>query len=232
MTAATSKRRGRRRRARRRAQLSASVAERHARSRQLRRGDQGQRVLASGRRVRRRRRASSPRCTPRTLLATPAAQAEAVALVGSDKANEWLFVAKECVESKLQQLFGRWYLSQPRVRPRSMRRSPPGSTPRTRGRSITSSRTRRSSATRRRCARWSPMRCSREVARMDWVHTELGRPLEELTHDYPRAAPRRHQALPRRGRPRAVSGSADVGRLHRSLARSATPRSRSSARLV
>jgi hypothetical protein len=44
-------------------------------------------------------------------LATAAAHADAVALVGADKANEWLFGAKEMVESKLQQQFGRWYLS-------------------------------------------------------------------------------------------------------------------------
>ncbi len=50
--------------------------------------------------------------TADTMLATPAARADAIALVGSDKADEWLFVAKESVESKLQKLFGRWYLSQ------------------------------------------------------------------------------------------------------------------------
>jgi hypothetical protein len=44
-------------------------------------------------------------------LATPAAKADAAALVGSDKANEWLFGAKETVEGELQQQFGRWYLS-------------------------------------------------------------------------------------------------------------------------
>jgi hypothetical protein len=44
-------------------------------------------------------------------LATPAAKADAAALVGTDKANEWLFGAKETVEGELQQQFGRWYLS-------------------------------------------------------------------------------------------------------------------------
>lgn len=39
------------------------------------------------------------------------AQSDATALVGSDKANEWLFGAKEFVEYKLQQVFGRWLLS-------------------------------------------------------------------------------------------------------------------------
>jgi hypothetical protein len=45
-------------------------------------------------------------------LATPASHADAVALVGSDKANELLFGAKETIEYKLQLQFGRWYLSQ------------------------------------------------------------------------------------------------------------------------
>jgi len=44
-------------------------------------------------------------------LSTAAAKADANALVGTDKANEWLFGAKETVEGELQQLFGRWYLS-------------------------------------------------------------------------------------------------------------------------
>ena len=44
-------------------------------------------------------------------LSTAAAKADANALVGADKANEWLFGAKETVEGELQLQFGRWYLS-------------------------------------------------------------------------------------------------------------------------
>lgn len=44
-------------------------------------------------------------------LATAASHADAVGLVGSDKANEWLFNAKQTVEGELQKQFGRWYLS-------------------------------------------------------------------------------------------------------------------------
>jgi hypothetical protein len=46
-----------------------------------------------------------------TRLATPQALADATGLVGADKANEWLFGAKETVEAQLQLQFGRWYLS-------------------------------------------------------------------------------------------------------------------------
>jgi hypothetical protein len=49
--------------------------------------------------------------TADTRLSTTAAHAHAVGLVGSDKANEWLFNAKQTVETELQQQFGRWYLS-------------------------------------------------------------------------------------------------------------------------
>ena len=49
--------------------------------------------------------------TAETRLATAAVQSDATGLVGSDKANEWLFGAKETVEVQLQQQFGRWYLS-------------------------------------------------------------------------------------------------------------------------
>jgi hypothetical protein len=44
-------------------------------------------------------------------LATPQALADANGLVGTDKANEWLFAAKETVEVQLQKQLGRWYLS-------------------------------------------------------------------------------------------------------------------------
>jgi hypothetical protein len=44
-------------------------------------------------------------------LATAASHADAVGLVGSDKANEWLFNAKQTVETQLQNQFGRWYVS-------------------------------------------------------------------------------------------------------------------------
>jgi hypothetical protein len=46
-----------------------------------------------------------------TRLATPAARADAAALAGADRAEAFLFGARQTVESRLEGLFGRWYVS-------------------------------------------------------------------------------------------------------------------------
>ncbi len=49
--------------------------------------------------------------TADTRLATTSARADATALAGADRADAFLFGAKQTVESRLEGLFGRWYLS-------------------------------------------------------------------------------------------------------------------------
>ena len=165
-------------------------------------------------------------------LATPAAHADANALVGSDKANEFLFIAKEAAESKLQLQYGRWYLSAAArqtaldaaleagldvayARPFSYL-EPHGAIP-------------GNAASMRNVA------ADAVLAELEshGLRAHRVRPYARGPHPrVPRDAPRRHQCVPHHGRARAVSRSADVGRLRRALARLLTPRSRSNERLV
>lgn len=118
------------------------------------------------------------------LLATAAAKAEAIGLVGTDKADEWLFGAKETVEGKLQALFGRWYLSTASratmldaalqagldsayARPLDVIEghvAVPGN-----------------AAAMRQVAADAVLA---ELARMDFVHSEFARTLDSLTHQF------------------------------------------------
>ncbi len=43
-------------------------------------------------------------------LATPAARTDANALVGTDRADQWLYAAEQHVNSHLERMFGRWFL--------------------------------------------------------------------------------------------------------------------------
>jgi hypothetical protein len=43
-------------------------------------------------------------------LATPAARTDATALVGADRADQWLYAAEQTVNSELERMFGRWFL--------------------------------------------------------------------------------------------------------------------------
>jgi hypothetical protein len=117
-------------------------------------------------------------------LATAPAQADATALVGSDKANEWLFNAKQTVEGELEKQLGRWYLSQAArgaaldaalevgldhayARPLDLVEphvAVPGN-----------------AAAMRQVVADAVLG---ELARMDFVHTEFARTLESLTHEY------------------------------------------------
>ena len=117
-------------------------------------------------------------------LATPAAHADAVALAGADKADAWLFGAKETVEGELQGQFGRWYLSAAArgtalaaalergldhayARPLDLvepHPAVPGD-----------------AAAMRQVAADAVLA---ELAAMDFVHSEFARPLEELTHEF------------------------------------------------
>ena len=117
-------------------------------------------------------------------LATPAAHADAAALAGADKADAWLFGAKETVEGELQDQFGRWYLSTAArgtalaaalergldhayARPLDVvepHAAVPGD-----------------AAAMRQVAADAVLA---ELAAMDFVHSEFARPLEDLTHEF------------------------------------------------
>ena len=122
--------------------------------------------------------------TADTRLATAASQTDAAALAGADKANEWLFGAKQTIESKLEGLFGRWYLSQTArmgalngaleagldvayARPLELY------TPHT---AVVGN-----AAAMRAVVADAVLG---ELARMDFVHSEFARPLEDLTHEF------------------------------------------------
>ena len=119
-----------------------------------------------------------------TRLATPPAQADAVALVGADKANELLFIAKEVVESRLQQQFGRWYLSAA-ARQTALDASLEGGLDTAYARPFDylepHAPVPSSAAAMRNVVADAVLA---EIDRMDFVHTELARTLEDLTHEY------------------------------------------------
>jgi hypothetical protein len=117
-------------------------------------------------------------------LATAASHADAVGLVGSDKANEWLFNAKQTVEGELQNQFGRWYLSA------AARTTALGVAVET-GFDVSYARPLDlvephapivgNAAAMRQVVADAVLA---EIDRMDFVHTEFARTLEDLTHEF------------------------------------------------
>ena len=117
-------------------------------------------------------------------LATPAAKADAAALVGSDKANEWLFGAKETVEGELQQQFGRWYLSanaRTQMLGAALERGLDHAYARPLDIVEPHAAVPGNAAAMRNVAADAVLA---ELDAMDFVHSEFARSLESLTHEY------------------------------------------------
>jgi hypothetical protein len=119
-----------------------------------------------------------------TRLSTAAAKADANALVGTDKANEWLFGAKETVEGELQLQFGRWYLSA-NARSQMMGAALERGLDRAYARPLDivepHAAVPGNAAAMRQVAADAVLA---EIDAMDFVHTEFARSLESLTHEY------------------------------------------------
>ncbi|HTL31946.1 MAG TPA: hypothetical protein VL326_02410 [Kofleriaceae bacterium] len=117
-------------------------------------------------------------------LATPAAKADAAALVGSDKANGWLFGAKETVEGELQQQFGRWYLSaaaRTRMLNDALERGLDHAYARPLDLVDPHVAVPGNAAAMRQVAADAVLA---EIAEMDFEHSEFARSLESLTHEF------------------------------------------------
>lgn len=117
-------------------------------------------------------------------LATAQSQADASGLVGSDKANEWLFNAKQTVEVQLQQQFGRWYLSQT-ARTTALAAAVETGLDLAYARPLDLVEPHApivgNAAAMRHVAADAVLA---ELARMDFVHSEFARTLEDLTHQF------------------------------------------------
>lgn len=117
-------------------------------------------------------------------LATTAAHTDAAALVGSDTANEWLFGAKETVETKLQQLFGRWYLSQA-ARTTALAAALEAGLDTAYARPLQIVEPHVANVTNAAAMRQVVADAVlAEIDRMDFEHTEFQRTLESLTHEF------------------------------------------------
>ncbi|HUS28045.1 MAG TPA: hypothetical protein VMZ53_06035 [Kofleriaceae bacterium] len=117
-------------------------------------------------------------------LSTAAAKADAAALVGSDKANEWLFGAKETVEGELQQQFGRWYLSanaRTQMLSAALERGLDHAYARPLDVVEAHAPVPGNAAAMRQVAADAVLA---ELDSMDFVHTEFARTLESLTHEF------------------------------------------------
>jgi hypothetical protein len=108
------------------------------------------------------------------------AQADATALVGRDKANEWLFGAKEFVEVELQQIFGRWTITQA-ARKTLLDRALEGGLDHAYARPLDVVEGHSATANIHDIVGDAVLA---EIARMDLVHTEFSRSLEQLVHEY------------------------------------------------
>lgn len=117
-------------------------------------------------------------------LATPAARAQAIALVGTDHADQFLGGAHKTVESQLEKMFSRWFLS-------AATRDAVLETAVTKGFDrayaypldfVDTHAAQPSNAAAMRHVAADAVLA--ELARMDFLHSELSRSLEDLTHDY------------------------------------------------
>jgi hypothetical protein len=117
-------------------------------------------------------------------LATPAARTDAIALVGSDRADQFLGGAEQTVESQLEKMLGRWFLS-------AATRDAQLALANTRGldhayaypMDFTEPHAAQpgNAATMRQVAADAVLA---ELARMDFVHSEFARSLDDLTHEF------------------------------------------------
>lgn len=108
------------------------------------------------------------------------AQADATALVGADKANEWLFGAKELVEVELQQIFGRWTITQA-ARKTLLDRALEDGLDHAYARPLDVVEGHSATANIHDIVGDAVLA---ELSRMDLVHTEFSRSLEQLVHEY------------------------------------------------
>jgi hypothetical protein len=108
------------------------------------------------------------------------AQPDATALVGTDKANEWLFGAKEFVEVELQQIFGRWTVTQA-ARKTLLDRALEGGLDHAYARPLDVVEAHGSTANIHDIVGDAVLA---ELSRMDLVHTEFSRSLEQLVREY------------------------------------------------
>ncbi len=108
------------------------------------------------------------------------AGADAAALVGTDKANEWLFGAKEFVEGELQQIFGRWTITAT-ARKTLLDRALEGGLDHAYARPLDVVEAHGPTANVRDLVGDAVLA---ELSRMDLVHTEFSRSLEQLVHEY------------------------------------------------
>jgi hypothetical protein len=116
-------------------------------------------------------------------LATSAARADAIALVGADRADQFLGGAEQTVESQLEKMFGRWFLS-------TTTRDAQLALAVTRGldhalaypMDFTEPHVAQpgNAAAMRQVAADAVLA---ELARMDFVHSEFARSLDDLTHE-------------------------------------------------
>jgi hypothetical protein len=117
-------------------------------------------------------------------LATPAARAEAVALVGADRADQFLGGAEQTVESQLEKMYGRWFLSTA-TRDAQLELA--------KARGLDHAYAYPMDFTEPHAAQPGNVAAMRQVAadavlaelaRMDFVHSEFARSLDDLTHEY------------------------------------------------
>lgn len=108
------------------------------------------------------------------------AQADAAALAGSDKANEWLFGAKEFVETDLQQIFGRWTITQA-ARQTLLDRALESGLDHAYARPLDVVEAHPATANIHDIVGDAVLA---ELSRMDFVHSEFARTLESLVHEF------------------------------------------------
>jgi hypothetical protein len=118
------------------------------------------------------------------LLATPAWRADGVGLVGADRVEEFLYVAQQVVESRLERMVGEWYLSAA-ARDAALHDAMVGGLDAATARPLDYFEPRSPApgdlaATRALVAD----AVLAHVGAMDLVETEWARPMEELVHDY------------------------------------------------
>lgn len=118
------------------------------------------------------------------VLATAAARADATALVGADHADQFLYGAEQTVNSELEHMFGRWFLSDA-TRDAQLALAVTRGFDRAYARPLdfvdAYAAEPGNAAAMRNVAADAVLA---ELARMDFVHTEFARSLEDLTHEY------------------------------------------------
>jgi hypothetical protein len=111
-----------------------------------------------------------------TVLATADAHAEAVMLAGTDHADAFLFGTKQTVESRYEQMFGRWYVN-------AGARSSQLVDARTAGIDSAYAHPLDLVAAHTSGSQLAADAVLAELARMDFLHSDIGRSLDQMVHD-------------------------------------------------